>query len=206
MSDGWHVRIGYKTLGPLTENELRGVLKAGRITHETLVRRGNDGPWIPASQALADATSQKARALNKTKSRFPIAIAALVGVAVLVAGLWVVLGIARRRPQPPIGAVPPDDGIKSNDVAPSKPPIETPAVRSAEAPISITPRQSLIAKRPSSSKANNNPATVSSDRPSVSAPHAEPAKRVDPPSQRSHRSPSPRKSPSHQQPRPIFAR
>ena len=67
MSDGWHVRIGYKTLGPLTENELRGVLKAGRITHETLVRRGNDGPWIPASQALADATSQKARALNKNK-------------------------------------------------------------------------------------------------------------------------------------------
>jgi hypothetical protein len=182
MSDGWHVRVGHKTLGPLTENELRGVLKAGRINAETPVRRGNDGPWIPAGQALADATSQKAQAQNTTKSRIPIAIAALVGVAVLVAGLWGGLQIARRRPQPAIAVVPPDDGIKSNDVAPSKAAIETPAVRSAEAPISITPRQSLIAKRPSSSKANNNPATVSGDRPSVNAPHAEPARRVDPPS------------------------
>jgi tetratricopeptide (TPR) repeat protein len=182
MSDGWHVRLGHKTLGPLTENELRGVLEAGRITPETPVRRGNDGPWIPAGQALADPTSQKARAQNKTKSRIPIAIAALVGVAVLVAGLWVVLEIARRRTQSAIAAVPPDDGIKSNDVAPSQPAIETPAVRSAEAPIPITPRQSLIAKRPSSSMANNNPATVTGDRASVNAPYVESAKRVVPPS------------------------
>jgi S1-C subfamily serine protease len=182
MSDGWHVRLGHKTLGPLTEIELRGVLKAGRITPETPVRRGNDGPWIPAGQALADATRQKARAQNKTKSRIPIAIAALVGVAVLVAGLWVALEIARRRPQPAIAVVPPDDGIKSNDVAPTKPAIETPAVSSAEAPIPITPRQSLIAKRPSSSTANNNGATVTGDRASVNAPPVESAKRIVPPS------------------------
>jgi hypothetical protein len=112
MSDGWHVRVGLKTLGPLTENELRGVLKAGRITPETPVRRGNDGPWIPAGQVLADATSQKAREQNKTKSRIPIAIAALVGVAVLVAGLWVAQEIARRRAQPAIAEAPPDNGLK----------------------------------------------------------------------------------------------
>jgi S1-C subfamily serine protease len=182
MSDGWQVRLGYKTLGPLTENELRRVLKAGRITPETPVRRGNDGPWIAAGQALADATIQKAPAQNKTKSRIPMAIAALVGVAVLVAGLWVVLEMARRRAQPAIAEVPPDDGIKSNDVAPSKPAVETPAVKSAEAPIPITPRQSLIAKRPSSSMANNNPATVTGVRASVNAPHVESAKRVVPPS------------------------
>jgi tetratricopeptide (TPR) repeat protein len=166
MSDGWHVRVGHKTLGPLTENELRGVLKAGRITPETPVRRGNDGPWIPAGQVLADATSQKARAQNNTKSRIPIAIAALVGVAVLVAGLWVAREIARRRPQPAIAEAPLEDGIKSNDVALSKPEIETPAVKSAKAPIPITPRQSLVAKRP----------------PSANGPHVESAKRVVPPS------------------------
>ncbi len=182
MSDGWHVRLGPKTLGPLTEDELRRVLKAGRITSETPVRLGNDGPWIPLGQALADSTSQKARAQNKTKSRMPIAIAALVGVAVLLAGLWVVPGIARRRPQPSIAVVPRDDGIKSNDVARAKPAIKTPAVSSAEAAIPITPRQSLIAKRPPSSKANNNPATVTGNRASMTAPHVEPAKRVVPPS------------------------
>jgi tetratricopeptide (TPR) repeat protein len=183
MSDGWHVRVGLKTLGPLTENELRGVLKAGRITPETPVRRGNDGPWIPAGQVLADATSQKARAQNKTKSRTPIAIAALVGVAVLVAGLWVAREIARRRPRPAIAEAPPDDGIKSIDVAPSKPTIETPAVKSAEAPIPITPpRQSLVAKRPPSAMTSSNPATVTGVRASVNAPHVESAKRVVPPS------------------------
>jgi S1-C subfamily serine protease len=182
MSDSWHVRLEHKTLGPLTENELRRVLKAGRITPETPVRRGNDGPWIPAGQALGDATSQKTRAQHKPKSRIPIAIAALVGVAVLVAGLWIALEIARRRPQPAIAGEPPDDGIQLNDVAPSKPVTETPAVRSAEAPIPITSRQSLIAKRPSSSMANNNPATVTGDRASVNAPHVESAKRVVPPS------------------------
>jgi tetratricopeptide (TPR) repeat protein len=182
MSDGWHVRLGLKTLGPLTENELRGVLKAGRIAPETPVRRGNDGPWIPAGQALADATSQKARAQNKTKSRFPIAIAASVGAAVLVAGLWVVLGIAHRRPQSTTAVVPRDEEIKSNDVAPSKPAIDAPAATSAEASIPMTLRPSLIAKRPSGSVANNNPATVSGVRASVNAPQVEAAKRVVPPS------------------------
>jgi tetratricopeptide (TPR) repeat protein len=181
MSDGLYVRLGPKTVGPLTEQELRGVLKAGRITPETPVRRGNDGPWIPASQALADATNQKTRAQNKRKPRTLIAIAALVGVAVLVAVVWGVLEIARRRPQPAIAVVPPDDGIKSKDDAPSKPALETPPVRSAEASIPATPRQSLIAKRPSSSTANNNAASVTGDRTSVNAPPVEPAKRIVPP-------------------------
>src|SRR5271170_6028981 len=112
MSDGWYIRKGPKTLGPLTEIEVRHVLEAGRISPETPVRRGADGPWIPAGQALSDATRAKVLGPSATKSRIPIAIAVFTGLAILVAGIWAAFGIGRRPAHPDVATAPPDDGIK----------------------------------------------------------------------------------------------
>jgi S1-C subfamily serine protease len=175
MSDGWYVRKGTKTLGPLTETEVRNVLDLGRISPETPVRRGTDGPWTPAGQALADATSQRALVKSETKSRVPIAV--FVGLAVLVTGLWVVFE-GRRQPRPAIAAAPADDGIKSSEDASSKPAIESPAEPITTAPTPVKPRQSLIAKRPLEPKSNASVTTVAPDRAPLKTPPVATAKNL----------------------------
>ncbi|HEV8000137.1 MAG TPA: trypsin-like peptidase domain-containing protein [Planctomycetaceae bacterium] len=169
MSDGWYVRKGTKTLGPLTETEVRNVLDLGRISAETPVRRGTDGPWTPAGQALADATSQRALVKSESKSRFPVAIAAFVGLAVLVTGLWVVFQ-GRRELRPAIAAASSEDGIKSSDDATTKPAIESPAEPIIPAPTPVKPRQTLIATRPSEPKSNASVTSVPRDRAPLKTP------------------------------------
>jgi S1-C subfamily serine protease len=170
MSDGWYVRKGHKTLGPLTETEVRSVLKAGRIEPETPVRRGNDGPWIPAGQALSDATRDKAAlAQSKANLRRPIAIAAGVGIVILVAGLFGVFAVRGRRAQPAPAAAPADDGVKTSDVASANPANETPVVPIATAPTPLKPRPSLVANRPVPSKAIGSPVPVDGNRASTNS-------------------------------------
>jgi GYF domain 2 len=87
MSDDWYVRKGHKTLGPLTDVEVRHVLESGRIDPETPVRQGVNGPWKPAGQAL---TGKKGTLPPPpTKKRKRIAIAAAGLAVVLATGLWV---------------------------------------------------------------------------------------------------------------------
>jgi S1-C subfamily serine protease len=180
MSDDWYVRKGPKTLGPLTEVELRHVLETGRIGPDTPVRHGTDGAWTPAGQALSDAKRDKARAPSKTKSRTPLVIAGGVLVAVLVAGLWAAFGVSRRHPHRDVAAAPPDDASEANAVAASGAAIETPIVRNAEAPSALKSPQSPAATQPSPSTAGASLAAAAHTRASLRAPRVKPAKDLGP--------------------------
>src|SRR5262249_49750732 len=125
MTDDWYVRKGHKTLGPLSVDELRAVLEAGRITADTPVRCGPSGPWVPVEQALSDAASAKAPEKDNQKSRVPMTIIAVAGLAILGAGFWVVAEVNRRRDRPAIAKAPAEPATKSSDAVSSNAPIET---------------------------------------------------------------------------------
>lgn len=94
MSDDWYVLKGQKTLGPLTEVEVRHVLEKGRIDPETPIRRGPNGPWTPAAQALAN--NQAGPKPEPTGKRPSITvIAGVAAIVVVVAGSWI--GFSRRH-------------------------------------------------------------------------------------------------------------
>src|SRR5579862_6765253 len=117
MSDEWYIRKGHKTLGPLTEIEVRHVLDAGRISPDTPVRQGIEGPWNPAGQALAGGKGQRAPAPAKRPLRTPIAIGIVAGLAVIVAIRWVAARVGHRD-VPPVATASAEEATKSIDVAP----------------------------------------------------------------------------------------
>jgi hypothetical protein len=49
MVQEWYVRIGDKVLGPHPPVKLREAAETGNLSPNTLVREGNEGPWIEAS-------------------------------------------------------------------------------------------------------------------------------------------------------------
>jgi S1-C subfamily serine protease len=157
MSDDWYVRKGHKTLGPLTEVEVRHVFDTGRITPETLVRQGLTAPWMPAGPAFADGPGP--RAPSRTRNRPRIVIAATAGLAIVAVGLWIAFW-GGHRAVPPVAAPEPAE-IADNSSAddPAKPLVETqtpptattiPAVqpRAAPAASAAKPHQALMAERP----------------------------------------------------------
>jgi tetratricopeptide (TPR) repeat protein len=117
MSDDWYVRKGHKTLGPLTEVEVRHVLESGRIDPETPVRQGANGSWTPAGQALTGRKGPISPARSKKKPRIAMAAAGLA--VLLLVGLWVTFrGGHRELPPAAVQAdVPPGDG--HDDVPPT---------------------------------------------------------------------------------------
>ena len=50
MAQEWYVQIGETVFGPHPPAKLREGAKTGRLLPETLVRRGEEGPWIEASR------------------------------------------------------------------------------------------------------------------------------------------------------------
>jgi GYF domain 2 len=189
MSDDWYVRKGHKTLGPLTEVEVRHVLESGRIDPETLVRQGLTGPWTPAGQALTGKKGPIRPAPTKKKQRIAIAAGGLA--VVLVAGLWFAFRRGHREPPPAVAhaevppgderdeappiaaAASPADATKSSAVATTKSAVARPrafeisTVPSATVP-PVSARQSLIAAHPSP------------EQPSLAPQHAEAASKSAP--------------------------
>jgi tetratricopeptide (TPR) repeat protein len=193
MSDDWYVRIGHKTLGPLTEIEVRHVLEAGRINAETPVRRGADGPWTPAGQALADGKGKSAPATPKRRLRTPITIAIVATLAVLVAIRWVAVRVGHREVPDAAATAPSEDVTKSDAVGPTTSAVESakPAMQIPAVPVppvaapAVPPRQSLIAKRPapkqpSQPTAGGRQAAVARDGSPANLSHAEAASKLTP--------------------------
>jgi hypothetical protein len=50
MSEGWFCKIGEKKVGPLSVQQLRAIVARGQLRPEHMVRRGDDGPWVPAGR------------------------------------------------------------------------------------------------------------------------------------------------------------
>jgi hypothetical protein len=50
MSDDWFCKIEGKKIGPLTAQQLRTIVAKGKLHPEHLVRRGDEGPWVPAGR------------------------------------------------------------------------------------------------------------------------------------------------------------
>lgn len=70
MAVGWFVRRGAEVLGPLSAGGLHRLTMAGQITHNTLVRRGTNGPWVEARQvpALFDGAAGQSRPSPRPKN------------------------------------------------------------------------------------------------------------------------------------------
>jgi predicted metalloprotease with PDZ domain len=103
MSDDWYVRKDQKALGPFTEAQLRKGLATGRITGKTAVRKGLDGPWTPAARVFDKRDREESPAPAKRKPIPLMAIAVVVGLAVVLGGLRAVF--ETRNEQAPSVAV-----------------------------------------------------------------------------------------------------
>ena len=50
MAEDWFVKIEGKEKGPITGQQLRVAVAKGKVLAEHLIRRGTDGPWVPAGR------------------------------------------------------------------------------------------------------------------------------------------------------------
>jgi cytoskeletal protein RodZ len=50
MSADWFCKIGEKKIGPLNGQQLKTVVAKGQLKPEHFVRRGSEGPWVPAGR------------------------------------------------------------------------------------------------------------------------------------------------------------
>jgi hypothetical protein len=50
MSAEWFCKIGDKKIGPLSSQQLKTIVARGQLRREHFVRRGSEGPWIPAGR------------------------------------------------------------------------------------------------------------------------------------------------------------
>ena len=50
MSADWFCKIGDKKVGPLNNQQLKTIVAKGQLRPEHLVRRGSEGPWVPAGR------------------------------------------------------------------------------------------------------------------------------------------------------------
>ncbi len=97
MGEDWYVRKGQKALGPFSEEQLRTALAKGRISSKTAVRKGLAGPWTAAARTLERPARAESPPLIKRKSRTPLAIAAVGGLALFLGGLWAAHLIRDKR-------------------------------------------------------------------------------------------------------------
>jgi S1-C subfamily serine protease len=60
-SAAWYLRVGTTQFGPFTAGDLMSFVAEGRIQKDSLVRRGDQGPWTPAARVrgLLDAPPPK---------------------------------------------------------------------------------------------------------------------------------------------------
>jgi len=50
MSADWFCKIGERKVGPLSGQQLKSIVATGQLKPEHLVRRGSEGPWVPAGR------------------------------------------------------------------------------------------------------------------------------------------------------------
>jgi len=46
MTSEWFLNVAGKTYGPYEAGKLRQFVREGRLTPDTLIRKGEEGPWV----------------------------------------------------------------------------------------------------------------------------------------------------------------
>lgn len=183
MSEGWYVRRDSRIVGPLSESQLRSAFASGRLSSDTLVRRGSAGAWTAVGQVLGDRT-KSSPAPNGTKALLPIAIAAVSGFVLIVGAIWGAFWLGGRR-------------SGSNSDAAQRIEHDAPAIAAPRVPVPSAPpkanvqepvaRQPLRARRPSPNgqmAAAEKTVELAKPQPAVKAvtlPPSKPPARVQPP-------------------------
>jgi len=107
MSADWFCKIGEKKIGPLNGQQLKTVVAKGQLKPEHLVRRGSEGPWVPAGRIKGlfpegpAGNAQGQRPSQATGKALPKA-AAKAGTPPKAAGL----PTAAEAPAPPAADIP----------------------------------------------------------------------------------------------------
>lgn len=68
MASRWYVDQGEQPLGPLKTVELRQLAAEGKVAPQTLVRRGEDGKWVPAEKVAGLLPAEAGSAPSRKKS------------------------------------------------------------------------------------------------------------------------------------------
>jgi S1-C subfamily serine protease len=197
MSDDWYVRKGQKTLGPVTEKQLRAALASRRITADAQVRRGLSGPWMAVGSVLDDPEDDEAlvgaeddeKDLNEdvdgqevdeeeyeedgdeSPSRIPVLIVAVVGFLLLGGGLWAAFELGRNQaPAPPAVAAAPREPL----AAESKSNVSGSPSRSTESPAVERAKAAIPATRQSTPATTRQATAVPRPSQSKTAPAAIP--------------------------------
>ncbi|MCH7725698.1 MAG: DUF4339 domain-containing protein, partial [Planctomycetes bacterium] len=50
MSTEWYCKIGDRQFGPVPTQKLRDMAVGGQLTPSSMVRRGENGQWVPADR------------------------------------------------------------------------------------------------------------------------------------------------------------
>ncbi len=111
MSTDWFCKIGDKKVGPLNGQQLKTIVAKGQLKPEHLVRRGSEGPWVPAGRikglfpegTAVDPQSQGTQRTPATAKPLPKAATKSGGQPIAKAAS---LPTAAQAPSPPPADIP----------------------------------------------------------------------------------------------------
>ncbi|NQT14446.1 MAG: DUF4339 domain-containing protein, partial [Planctomycetes bacterium] len=73
MEVKWYLKVGAKEVGPLSAEQLKAMAERGQISEFDPVRRGSDGPWVPAGSVKGLLASRPASTEKPQPRRMPVA-------------------------------------------------------------------------------------------------------------------------------------
>ncbi|MBC8424704.1 DUF4339 domain-containing protein [bacterium] len=73
MEVKWYLKVGAKQVGPLSAEQLKAMAERGQISEFDPVRRGSDGPWVPAGSVKGLLASRPAATEKPQARRMPVA-------------------------------------------------------------------------------------------------------------------------------------
>jgi hypothetical protein len=112
MSADWFCKAGGKEVGPFTSQQLKAMVAKGKLKAHYPIRRGSEGPWVPAGRVkglFPEGAAEDAKAARPAKSGTPSQQAAGAAKAAKSAGSPKVakaLPAAEAAPTPPSADLP----------------------------------------------------------------------------------------------------
>jgi hypothetical protein len=116
MSD-WYCKIGERKIGPLNGQQLKTVVAKGQLKPDHLVRRGSEGPWVPAGRIKGLFAESLAGDPQSPAQKLPKATAKPLGQAAarLPKAKATNLPAAAEAPVPPAAEIPEEFSLGGRD-------------------------------------------------------------------------------------------